>query len=310
VIRKRLGRISAAIAVGALLGASAIAAGPVAAKTPGWTIQNVQNLPDTVAQNAVAGYSFTIKNIGSSNISSLYLTDSVSATPEFFWNSRGTVCTLSPDLRCSFGALNAGASIDVILAYRVGTSNFSDKLQLDSTGDPSGKNNSHGDSFIQTVTTPVSSSSNFNGTFTIDTSALQTTGTLGNSNKQNSSVVPPETLIPVTIQDGITSGIPCTIAACGNQLGEWTKLNVANGKPYTAAFKVTLTIYKNAVPGGLSTSDINVLHTLNDGSTYVISAACPASGPITTECRTVTKVGQNWQIVVWLLQNGALRGTW
>jgi hypothetical protein len=94
VIRKRLGRISAVITVGALLGASAIAAGPAAAKTPGWTIDTVQNLPETVGQNAVAGYSFTIRNTGSSNISSIYLTDSVVAAPAFISNSRGTTCTV------------------------------------------------------------------------------------------------------------------------------------------------------------------------------------------------------------------------
>jgi hypothetical protein len=310
VIHKRLGRISAVITLGALIGASALAAGPVAAKTPGWTIENVQNLPATVGQNAVAGYSFTIRNAGSSNISALYLTDSVNAAPEFLSTTRGTtMCTLT-NLRCAFGALNAGATIDVVLAYRVGTSNFSDTLQLDSTGDPAGGNKSHGDSYFKAVSTSVSSSPNFAGSFTVDMSTLATTGTLGNSNKQNSSVEPPETLIPVTIQDGITSGIPCTIGACSHQLGEWTSLNVANAKTYASAFKVTLTVYKGAVPGGLSASDINVLHTLNDGTTYVISADCPATGPITTECRTVTKVGQNYQIVVWLLEIGALRGTW
>lgn len=307
--RSQIRRI-AGVTVAAALVLAALGAGPVAARTPGWQFLNVQTLPTTVGQNAVAGYSFTIKNGGKSNISALYLTDTTSTPPEFVWNSRGTACQLSPTLRCEFGALVAGASIDVIVAYRVGTTNFNNSFQLDSTGDPAGGNNSHGDSKLQPVSTAVSSNANFAGTFTLNTSALQTTGTLGNSNKQTSTVEPPETLIPVTVQDGITNGVPCTIAACSNQLGEWTNLNVANNKAYAAAFKVTLMVYKGAVPGGVDADEIEVLHTTNAGTTYVISADCPVSGPITSECRTVDQVGQNFRIVVWLLQNGSLRGTW
>lgn len=300
----------AGVTVTATLVLAALGAGPVAAKTPGWQFLNVQTLPATVGQNAVAGYSFTIKNGGKSNISALYLTDTTSTAPEFTSNTRGTACQLSPTLRCAFGALNAGASIDVIVAYRVGTTNFANSFKLDSTGDPAGGNNSHGDSLLRAVSTAVSSNANFAGSYTLNTATLQTTGTLGNSNKQTSSVEPPETLIPVTVQDGITTGVPCTIAACGNQLGEWTNLNVANNKAYTTAFKVTLMVYKNAVPGGVDPDEIDVLHTTNAGTTYVIAADCPASGPIISECRTVDKVGQNYRIVVWLLQNGSLRGTW
>ncbi len=307
--RSQIRRI-AGVTVAATLVLAALGAGPVAAKTPGWQFLNVQTLPDTVGQNAVAGYKFTIKNNGRSNISSLYLTDTTSTAPSFVSNSRGTACQLSPTLRCAFGALNSGATIDVTVGYRVGTSTFTNSFQLDSTGDPAGGNNSHGDSLLTAVSTAVSSNANFAGSFTLDTSALQTGGTLGNSNKQTSTVVPPETLIPVTVQDGITTGVPCTIAACGNQLGEWTNLNVANNKAYPTAFKVTLMVYKNAVPGGVDADEIDVLHTTNAGATYVISADCPASGPITSECRTVDKVGHNYRIVVWLLQNGSLRGTW
>lgn len=300
----------AGMTVAATLMLAALAVGPAAAKTPGWQFINVQTLPETVGANSVAGYRFTITNAGKSNISALYLTDSVNAAPEFVWNSRGTTCDVSPNLRCAFGALNSGASIDVIVAYRVGNATFNNTFQLDSTGDPAGDNQSHGDSLLQAVSTNVSTSANFAGSFTLDTSTLQTVGTLGSSNKQTSSVEPPETLIPVTVQDGITSGVACTIAACSNQLGEWTSLNVANGKAYSSAFKVTLTVWKGAVPGGVSADEIDVLHTTDAGTTYVIAADCPASGPIISECRTVTKVGQNYRIVIWLLQNGTLRGTW
>ena len=157
MIRKHFSRLATALVSAALLGAM-VAAAPVAAKTPGWQIINMKKLPPVVADGGVAGFSFTIKNAGKSNISALYLTDSYVGSPVYFTNSRGTTCTLS-DLRCSFGALSAGATIDVVIAYGVGSTNFTDVFQLDSTGDPAGGNNSHGDSLKQSVTTNVSTNS-------------------------------------------------------------------------------------------------------------------------------------------------------
>lgn len=289
----------------------ALGVGPASAAQPGWQFIYVQKLPATVSQNAVAGYSFTIKNGGSSNISKLYLTDSVVAAPLYFTNSRGTICQTTPDLRCDFGALVAGATIDVTIAYRVGTGNFSNTFKLDSSGDPAGTNNSHGDSKLESVTTAVSSDVDFAGAFTLDTSALATTATLGRQNKQTSTLAPPAAMIPATIEDGITNGVACNIAACSNAFGEWSTLNVNNGANYSPSpFKVTLFVWGGAVPGGTSTSEVVVLHTPDAGSTYVIDTPCsPATGtPTNAECLTVTKVGKDYRIVVWIFQNGSLRG--
>ncbi len=307
--RKRLSRLSAAILSAGLLGAM-VAAAPASAATPGWQILNIQNLPPVVADGGVAGYSFTIKNNGRSNISALYLTDTYVGTPVYFSNSRGTSCTLSPDLRCAFGALNSMATINVVIAYRVGTTDFSNTFTLDSTGDPAGGNNSHGDSLLAPVTTTVSTSSNFDGGFTTAASQLlQTNQTLGNGNKQASSLVSPSSLIPATIEDGITTGVPCTIGACARQIGEWTQLSVNGGATYTNAFKVTLMIWGGSVPKGATASNIFLLHTRDNGTTYAISTACnSATAPTNAECITVTKVGSNYKIVAWLLSNGGLRG--
>jgi hypothetical protein len=314
VIRKRLGRLSTAITAAALLGAMAIAA-PASAATPGWEFQTVQQLPDTVGVGQVAGFKFRIYNGGKSNISALFLTDTAIGSPEFNWNSRGTACETVPEFKCAFGALNSKAFIDVIVAYRVGSTNFTNKFQLDSTGDPAGGNNSHGDSkFTDLLTTIVSSDANFAGSFTLDTSTLANVGTLNSGNPQSTSIDPPETLIPVTIEDGITTGIACTHVKCAHAFGQWSKLNVDDNHNYgpTTAFKVTLMLLGSAVPGGVTASEIEVLHTTNAGSTYLINATCtPTTGtPTNAECKTVTKIGSNFRIVVWLFQNGAIRGTW
>jgi hypothetical protein len=308
VNRKHLSRLATAVVSAALLGAM-VAAAPVSAKVPGWQINNMHKLPPVVADGGVAGFSFTIKNNGKSNISALYLTDSYVGAPVYFTNSRGTSCTLS-DLRCSFGALNSGSTIDVVIAYTVGTTDFTDVFQLDSTGDPAGGNNSHGDSYLQAVTTNVSTNSNFDGGFTTAAAQLlQTNQTLGSGNKQASSLVSPATLIPATIEDGITTGVPCTIGACAHLVGEWTNLSVNNGATYPTAFNVTLMVWGGSVPGGVGTADIFLLHTRDNGTTYAITTVCNSvTAPTNAECIKVTKVGSNFKIVAWLFSNGNLRG--
>jgi Domain of unknown function DUF11 len=309
VIRKHLGRVATALTTAALLGAM-VGAAPASARTPGWQFLDVQQLPATVADGGVAGFSFRIFNNGKSNISALYLTDTTSAPIEYIATSRGTaVCQTVPTLRCSFGALNSKASINVTIAYRVGTTNFTNTFKLDSTGDPAGGNNSHGDSLPLTLTTAVNSDEDYDGGFTIDTSALQTGGTLGNGNKQTTGLVPPSSLIPATIEDGITTGIACGIAACANQVGEWSRVNVNNGSTFGNAFKVTLMVWGGSVPGGTSAADLFLLHTRDNGTTYVIDTDCnSATAPTNAECITVTKIGSNFRIVAWLFTNGGLRG--
>ena len=89
-------RRAVAVVTGAMLAAMLIGPTTVSAAQPGWEFQNLQLLPDTVSPGASAGYSFTIHNGGSSNISQLYLTDSVNAAPTYFVNSRGTVVPAEP----------------------------------------------------------------------------------------------------------------------------------------------------------------------------------------------------------------------
>lgn len=309
MIRQRLGRISVAITVGALLGAAAVAAGPVSAKTPGWQFLNIQQLPDTVAPCALAGTKFRIYNSGKSNISVLYLTDTFDGPAEFVSNSRGTVCQTSPQLRCAFGALASKQFIDVTVVYRAGNGNFDNTFQLDANGAPSGNNNSFGDSlFSPKLTTAVNSSVNFDGGFVIDDKEYATGGTLGNSNKQTSKVNVTDSLLPVTIRDGITTGVPCTHANCNHLIGEWTELNVPGNQNL---IKVTLMVYGGTVPGGVQANDIFLLHNGDSGGTYAITTICDnIAAPTNAECIKVTKVGSNYRIEAWLFHNGTLRGTW
>jgi hypothetical protein len=305
VIRKRLGRFAIVATSAALLGVMAASA-PVSAAQPGWRFENLQYLPASVGDGQVAGYSFTIANRGRSNISQLFFTDSVNAAPVYFTATRPG-CVTSPNLYCAFGALNSGHTIDVVIAYRVGTSDFSNTFRLDSTGDPAGGNNSHGDSKLLPVTTDVSTNSNFDGGFALGDATWQTSdASLGRQNKQATKAETTDALIPVTLEDGIAS-YPCT--GCTTHLiGEWSVLNVNNGA-VGDPIKVTIMIWGGSVPKGVDADEISLLHADGLGGSTEITAACNASPPTNADCiESITKVGKNFRIVAWLAKNGGLRG--
>lgn len=321
----------ATVVSSALLGLLLLGTSGVAASTPGWEFINTDtqvpcvqvacvSLPTTVSPGSDVGYKFTIHNAGKSNISQLYLTTSVNAVPSYFFNSRGTTvtCQLSPTLFCAFGALNAGDTIDVLVAYPTPASgsSFSSTFQINGTGvsftDP---HKSHGDTLSLPFTTALSSSADFAGGFQIsDATTYTDSGTLSKKNDQQSSASSSTLYIPVTIQDGLSSppdGLP---DPCGtlNCIGDWTSLHVGNGNQ--GPVKVTLILYGKSVPNGATVDNIGLWH----GGPNPITAHCvypvgatPTTPPTNIECVTVTLLPSgNFQIVAWLLHNGGLHGTY
>jgi len=282
---------------------------------------NVQVLPSTVSPGADAGYKFTIQNNGTSNIAQLFLTAPSNGVPAYFSNSRGTVCQLSPSLKCSFGALNAGDTIDVTVAYDTTgfASPFTATFLLDTTGGAStDPHKSHGDSVRLDVSTTLNSDPNFAGGFQLTGSQVGTTGTLSKRNDQTSSVNPKvgSTLVPVTIEDGLpgfpgAGTDPCATSTTFKCLGDWTQVRVGNGTPSDGPIKVTLLLYGPSVPGGATLDTIGLWH--QDSTPNPITLRCsdlssiPSGGA--NECVTVSFVGKNIQIVAWLLHNGGLHGT-
>jgi len=294
-----------------LIGPSAVNATP-----PGWEYLYPKQLPPVVTLGQSAGFSFTIHNGGKSNISQLYLTDSVVAVPSYFSNSRGTVCTLDPDLFCSFGALNSDETIDVVIAYATPTSGtkFDITFQLNSSGNTfsdGAKGTSHGDTKEQFFSTALSSSRNFAGGFTIDGTVYANDADLGPKNIQAGTVTPPTSFIPVTLEDGLAdNAFSCgTLTECANRFGEWTRLNVANGSPFASGFKVVITVLGSKVPNGATVDTIDLIHVPDVGAPYTISARCTGDGLNAggVECISVLQVGRNFQIIAWLISNGGAR---
>jgi hypothetical protein len=301
----------ATVVSSALLGLLLLGTSGVTASTPGWEFINIATLPATVSPGADAGYQFTIHNGGKSNISQLYLTTSVNAVPSYFSSDRRTVCQLSPTLFCAFGALNAGDSIVVLVAYTTPTSgsSFNVTFQINGTGvsftDP---HKSHGDTLSQSFTTTLSSSADFAGGFQISDGTTYTdSGALSKKNDQQSSASSSFLLVPVTIQDGLTSAPDGATDPCGtlNCIGDWTSVHVGNGNQ--GPVKVTILLYGKSVPNGATVDNIGLWH-----QDTLITLRCSDSssiqnaGPTGNECVTVTLVGSNFRIVAWLLHNGGV----
>jgi hypothetical protein len=311
-------RRAVAVVTGAMLAAMLIGPATVTAAQPGWAFTNPKLLPDAVSPGASAGYSFTIHNGGTSNISQLFLTDSVKAPPTYFFNSRGTVCQLSPSLFCSFGALNAGADINVVIAYATPTTGsvFEVTFQLNSNGATFSDrgNNSHGDSLNSTpglFATALNSNKNFAGRFDLDGTDVATDQDLSKKNPQASTVTPPASNIGVSVEDGLatfggTGTDPCGTSGVLQCIGDWARLNVDNGS--SGPVKVTLLLYGPSVTNAANTGNIKLWH--EGSSPNPITTVCSATTLPTGsgECITVTKVGNNFKIVGWLNHNGYVRG--
>jgi hypothetical protein len=238
-------------------------------------------------------------------------------------------------LNCSFGNMSPGETVKLTIAFAAaapGTANgtTSGNLPLNCNAAPVdgswtfhftafGNGNtptdkggkSHGDTLCGAASVKTSSSPNFAGGFQLDASAVGTTGTLNGTNDQNSSVIPPpgSALIPVTIEDGLTSnpgagGDICLTFRC---IGDWTDIHVGDG--HTGPIKVTFVLYGGSLPGGVTTDKIGLWHSGSSPDPIVLRCSDLTSIPSggTAECVTVTKVGKNFQVVAWLSNNGGSR---
>jgi hypothetical protein len=311
----------------ALLGAMLLGTGATSASAPQWTQSPVTSLPPTVGPGTNAGYSFSATNNGPSNISALYLVSTL-ADPAVYahWqvlSSGGTLvregsCPTDAALKCTIGAVNATQTVSFLIAYAVGTSNFSVIFQANTTGsiiNPNGHN--HGDALQWTGSTSVSNSQNFAGGFQLTGAPIGTTGNLGKKNDQTSTVTPKagSTLVPVTIEDALTSQPGGTTSLCSDVtcIGDWTEVHSGGGTNVDGPIMVTLLLYGPSIPNGATVDNINLWH---QGSTpnEIISLRCsdPSAiphqpGNTGAECVTVTKLGNNFQIVAWLHHNGGIR---
>jgi hypothetical protein len=329
VIRQRLGRY-ATILTAATLALMLVGVGSVAAKNPAWHI-DITKLPPTVGAGHEAGYLVTVSNGGPSNINTLSMKVTTPGTPDaapsYFsglaWNfgAHGSCTGTGPGgsgpLSCDLGTLSATQTATFTVAYHVpagSTGSFDITVAIQSGSGNTGSDgggNSRGDAFSKSASTGIGNSQYFDGGFSISDGTFLTTGSLGRSNKQSTKLETTDSIIPVTVTDGVTS-FPCDSGdpQCSRLIGEWSVLNVNDGVSQHP-IKVTLLIWGGAVPGGVSTSDIFLIHADGTGAESPVTQACNGNPPTNADCLvSVTKVGSNYQIVAWLAHNGAARGGW
>jgi hypothetical protein len=220
-------------------------------------------------------------------------------------------------LKCDFGALNSGAHVTIVVAYRTpGTGmSFSEKFEANTTGVSLNDKHhtSHGDTLDFFGTTGLTSDKNQGGGFDGDASLVQDDGSLGKGNVQSTQVTPPVRGVIATVEDGLADGSFTCLPACNlTPFGEWSRVTVGNGGSFTDSggntllFPVSLLVYGKSVPSGVTASSIQLIHVLDDGTVDILSQPCGATP--TLNCLTVTKVGANYKITGWVNQNGGFKG--
>ena len=220
--------------------ATAMLAGTVTAAPPRW-VMTVTPLPDTVTAGATAGFEVTVTNNGPSNISALYLNDNKGETPVYLSSERPGACgpTDPPTGRlfCSFGALTAGDSVTIVVAYATPTSgaSYAIKFQANTTGATfsDGKGRSHGDTLELAASTALSNNKNFAGTFSTAGGNVIFNAAISGNNKQQSGLQ-----LPIGVQGKVLDGpdatgtcvsVPAQGINCALNNGEWAEVTVGDG---------------------------------------------------------------------------------
>lgn len=293
-----------------------VASAPASASPPRW-VMDVTNLPPVVGPTSAMGYQVKILNKGPSNISQLYLVTKTKQAPAYAVTDHGSCAGVDPSgqLFCTIGALNAGDTVTVVVAY---SSHFTDTGDNGGPGDPgdpvfqanttgvtfSDGGTSHGDTLMdpnETGTTFLDDP-NFAGGFSLSDVPVLTDHDLSDSNKQATEIDPPASDLVVTAEDGPMVDFTCK-KICSKAFGEWSAVNVNNGQQFATFFPITLLVRAIDAPNNLS--QIKVAHVLDNGKTVELDQC---TTDVLQNCIVVTPVGTNVQIKVYVNQNGGIRG--
>lgn len=307
--------ISLTLALTALAGPAVILAARASAEQ--WAIA----VPPSVTPGADVAFDVHFKNTStSSNISQLYLN---AETPADWWlvgvefTSQPSCDTSSGDLHCSFGAVNAGASVDLRVVYTTDEDD-SGKVTVPfgftttgatPGGADSGKH-SHGDDFPAPGEVSFSTSQDFAGYYITDGTGLVTvsdsTALHSRRNPQYTQVFAPEDAIGVTVGEGGT--FTCPAETGGTCFGQWSVIYVNDGYDYgddSVMFKVVLGYTGNI-------GNANFVHVLDDGTVELIDDECSSDPPPVSEadpgCFIIDSVNGASIVTLWLTQNGRLSG--
>lgn len=346
-------RTPAAVIVASMLALSLLGAGTVFGATPGWTVgsgtdwdvvpQPASGASSTsVSAGARVGFFEWLHNGGSSNISQLYLNTTSSpaaAVAGAVWTIKDAAevpvrsgsCPTATPLVCNFGALNAGHTVYIVVAFTTGA-NLSDgavqsvSFNFNTTGTPPGKNKSHGDATSLTDSVVVTKNGDAAGDFNLDQASITVADNqnLTGQNRQATLATVAGSLTGVAVGDSpnlttpcnetLTAGFPASFSFSCDQLTSLTSvIEVGNGKTFTNAsggpgIKTLVSFSK--MPNQLNGATPIVYHYWVDGEgehAELITEACTYdSGNLPTNAVSCLTPG-NKQVTVWLLHNGNMR---
>lgn len=333
----------------AALVASVVGAGTASAATPNWSVGHGTSYlafpaptsgasSTAVSAGARVGFFEWLHNGDTSNISQLFLNASTSPTATVFgaqWTIkdvtdlitvRSGTCPTATPLVCSFGALNSGQTVYVVVAYTL-SSSLSDgtvesaSFDFNTTGTPPGKNKSHGDlnSIGDSVT--VTKNGDAAGDFNFDQSTFTVADNqkITGKNQQATSATFAEVLTGASVGDSPTLQIPCdgTLLPgfdCSTLTSLVSAVEVGNGKSFnntSGGPGIKVVVVFSQSPSQLSGSTPFVYHYYTDafgvGHAELITEACTYdSNNLPTNSNPCLTVG-NKMATVWLFHNGGLR---
>jgi uncharacterized repeat protein (TIGR01451 family) len=296
--------------------ASAMSAGIVTAAPPNW-VMDVTSLPAAVTPGSAAGFEVTVTNNGPSNISALYLNDSLtSVTPVYLVSQdrpgacgeSGTVA--SGPLFCSFGSLVAGESVTIVVAYD--TDGYSGSFPITFRANTTGatfsdgpKGRSHGDTLDKTVSTALSTNKNYAGLFSIaGGSAISNDSNLTGNNKQSTALLGLPPGVQASVEDGTGTSGSCTSTPtfnCNQTFGEWSVVTVGEGESFSTPFLVLIK-YKTGVP-------TLFVHSFGTPVQQEIIGLCPGGvPPAIGDVPCFTWDAASTTATIYTLHNGSYKG--
>jgi hypothetical protein len=251
--------------------------GGATAATPGW-VSTASSVPGSVTPGNYALYIVNISNTGTSNISQLYLTSSVTGAAFSASPSAGT-CQISPTLFCNLGALNSGKSDTIQVVYQTpasGTS-YAIDFQFNSNGATFSdkKKTSHGDTLDTPITTTLDGTADFAGGYVVFGGTTFSTAT---GNVQSTTVHAPTTGIPVTVQES-AGGTTSQCGGAATPVGQLVTLNVNGGATFASDFLTTLTIQTSSLPSELVLSQVSLCHKYDSGVATLLPACATDAAP-------------------------------
>ena len=269
-------------------------------------------IPGSVTPGANVAFDVHFKNTSSSNLAQFFLnaitpgTDDGAALFALESSSRTGCDVTSGDLHCIFGALNAGAEINLRVVYTTPSTpgTFTVPFNFSTTGvAPDGGQNSHGDDYPTPGVVTLDATLNFAGAYTSAGGQVITDNqTLSKrQNPQYTQVNAPEDGIGITVGEAT---FPCP-AEIGKCFGQWSVISVNGGAGYSPdGFSVVLGYVGNI-------GNVKFVHVLDDGTVQKLAACTAYPAPVAERnpgCYFIDASGTNTLVTIWLVENGRLSG--